>query len=140
MMSSVKSRSLALIGMQSVDQKPKWLTYEHRAWFPKLTEERPPNEAVYLWLPGERAKAFLQSIAAYASGKAPLKREKKGQPGQIEEYKVEILTTEYEGIVERFGSLEKAIEEFPYEIFAPPPAFARLTEDYEGQPLEEIVF
>lgn len=129
------------LGMIPVNPRPRWLRYEHRAWFPKLkTKKRPSNEARYLWLPGDRAKAFLKTMIPYASGKKQMQRQSQTSKGVVEKYAVEIAVTEYENLAARFGSIDAAIDALPYDIFAPPPDLARLTEDYSGQPTHEIVF
>jgi hypothetical protein len=132
---------MSQLGMIPVRPRPKWLHYEHRAWFPKLrNKKRSPNEARYLWLPGDRVKTFMKAVAPYASGKKELQRESRTSAGVIEKYKVDIAIAEYANLIGHFGTLEAAIEVIPYDIFGPPPDLAQLRADYPGQPSSDIVF
>ena len=117
------------LGMKPINPLPKWLEYEHRNWFPKLTagsQRRIDEEAHYLWFPPEAVKTLFQRLAPYADGSKALVRKKHGDPTVTETYKIKIDVEEYGFIVAQFGSLSKALDEIPYEIFRAPPQCARL--------------
>lgn len=129
------------IGMTDVASLPKWLDYEHRGWFPKIGKTRPTNEARYLWFPGDRVKAFMESVAPYVGGAKAMQRESARKKGTVESFGIDIKLGEYSDLLGRFGgSLDEAVKNIPYDIFSEPPELARLNEDYSGQPRTEIVF
>ena len=129
------------MGMADVASLPKWLDYEHRGWFPKIGKTRPKNEARYFWFPGDRVKAFMESVAPYVGGAREMQRKNRQDPTIIESYGIDIKLGEYSDLLGRFGgSLDEAVKNIPYDIFSPPPDLARLDKDYPGQPDSEVVF
>lgn len=142
---SQSQQNMKAIGMVAIDSWPRWLDYEHRAWFPKLTKEarQPEKEAVYLWFPPEEIKNFMLDIEPYVTGKKLLEREKQGDPSIKETYAVRVdELTAYEDLLGHFdGSLETAVKNIPYTaLFTGPPDLAKLRKDYDDQPDREIVF
>jgi hypothetical protein len=133
------------IGMCEIAAWPRWLDYEHRAWFPKLADEprAAEQEATYLWFPPTAIRDFLNDVKPYVTGQKLLERKKLGEPEVTETYRVQLdQLLAYQDLVGYFdGSIEKAIEGIPYaDVFIEPPALARLDKDYESQPDSEVVF
>jgi hypothetical protein len=120
------------LGMRPVDPLPRWLDYEHRSWFPRLAargERRVADEAHYLWMPPEAARALFERIAPFADGERSLARQSREKPGATEAYELEIAFMEYLALAEQHGSFSAAIPNIPFDILRPPPAFALLEED-----------
>jgi hypothetical protein len=137
--------NMKAIGMTEVAPWPRWLDYEHRAWFPKLTEKARDRdtEATYLWFPPDAIRTFMSEVEPYVSGRQLLQRKSRQDPGRTESYGVSLDgLLAYEDIVGRFdGSLEKAIRHIPYaSLFTAPPDLARLDKDRDDQPDSEVVF
>jgi hypothetical protein len=119
------------LGMEPVDPLPRWLDYEHRSWFPRLSargERRVADEAHYLWMPPAAARALFERLAPYADGQKTLARPSREHPQTTEAYDLEIAFMEYMALAEQYGSLSAAIPHIPFDILRPPPDYALLEE------------
>src|SRR5262249_45980666 len=137
--------NMKAIGMTEITSWPRWLDYEHRAWFPKLTDKprNPDKEAIYLWFPPDEIRTFMADVEPYVAGRRLLQRRSRQDPSRIESYRVELEgLLAYEDLLGHFdGSLEKAITNIPYaSLFTGPPDLAKLDKDHDDQPDREIVF
>lgn len=117
------------LGMERVETLPRWLDYEHRAWFPLIGPERPQDEADYLWLPGAAAKKVLARLSPFASGERPLRRPNRDAPTSTEAFRVAIDTNDYRNLLDERGSIGTAVAAIDPAMFVPPPDLALLDPD-----------
>jgi hypothetical protein len=131
------------IGMTEITPWPRWLDYEHRAWFPRLEKEprEPEREAVYLWFAPDAVRKFMERIEPYADGGKPLERPNEDDSSITEPFGIDLNLLALDDLKGRYGSLKAALKKIPYaKIFAPPPDLARLKKDHARQSGAEITF
>jgi hypothetical protein len=123
------------LGMEPIEDLPRWMDYEHRGWFPRLENKEARQveaEARYLWLPPEAAKALFELLAPFVDRQQYLKRSgKKGTPeeGTTQEYELDVDIGPVRDLLAENNSMAAAIAQFPFQILRPPPKYALL----EGQ-------
>jgi hypothetical protein len=119
------------IGLEPIKTLPRWLQYEHRTWFPRLSEQerRVHEEAQYLWMPPEAARSLVGRMAAIDAGRN-ISRANIDDPELTEDFAVKFETNAIRNIKETYGSLKAASESFNYEILQPPPSYARFGDGF----------